>query len=67
MLFQSATVARPFMVMWSKVAVAAVGAPPLVLWKVTGEVTKSPILTVAGNPARRAVPISSQVVPLVES
>src|ERR1700722_11930422 len=52
---------------WSKLAVAWVAAPRLEPWNVSGEVTNSPMFTVAGRPARWAVPMGVQVVPLLDS
>ena len=59
--------ARQRGLMWSKVAVAQVGTPPLPFWYVTGEVTNNPTVTVARRPGRRVAPIFCQLVPLVES
>jgi hypothetical protein len=58
----------------SKVAVAAVGWPPIptlpnwrVTWTASGEATNSPICTVDGRPARSTVPTRRQAVPSTDS
>jgi hypothetical protein len=65
----------PCRVRWSKAAVARVGPPAaparpsdwLVGWAYWGEVANSPACTVAGSPARLAVPTLVQWVPSADS